>query len=79
LSRTRVTSAALAPESVSEPEKINSLIAPARNTPGLCSPIAKSTASVMLLFPEPLGPTIEVMPPSSGILTGRAKVLKPLI
>ena len=74
-----MTSAALAPESVSEPEKINSLIAPARSTPGLCSPIAKSTASVMLLFPEPFGPTIEVMPPSSGILTGRAKVLKPLI
>jgi hypothetical protein len=34
---------------------------------------------VMLLFPEPLGPTIEVIPPSSGILTGLAKVLKPLI
>jgi hypothetical protein len=79
LSRTRVTSAALAPGSVSEPAKINSLIAPARKTPGLCSPSAKSTASVMLLFPEPLGPTMAVTPASSGILTGRANVLKPLI
>jgi hypothetical protein len=34
---------------------------------------------VMLLLPEPLGPTIAVTPPSSGILTGRAKVLNPLI
>ena len=74
-----MTSAALAAGSVSEPEKITSPIAPARNTPGLCSPSAKSTASVILLFPDPFGPTIEVMPPSSGILTGRANVLKPLI
>jgi len=34
---------------------------------------------VMLLFPEPLGPTIAVTPPERGIRTGRAKVLKPFM
>src|SRR5829696_7284212 len=79
LSSTRVTSAAFAAGSVSEPAKITSLIDPARRTPGLCSPSAKSTASVTLLLPDPFGPTIAVIPPSSGIRTGRAKVLNPLI
>ena len=79
MSKTSVTSAALAAGRDSEPEKINSPMAPARSTPGLCSPRAKRTASVTLLFPDPFGPTIAVIPPSSGILTGRAKVLNPLI
>src|SRR5216683_5844526 len=35
------------------------------------------TASTMLVFPEPLGPTIAVTPPSKRISVGRANVLKP--
>src|SRR5450759_1528062 len=35
------------------------------------------TASTMLVFPEPLGPTIAVTPPSNRISVGRANVLKP--
>jgi hypothetical protein len=33
--------------------------------------------STMLVFPEPLGPTIAVTPPSNRISVGRANVLKP--
>jgi hypothetical protein len=76
---TSVTSATFAAGSDSEPEKISSLIAPARSIPALCSPSAKRTASVILLFPDPFGPTMAVTPPSIGIRTGRANVLKPLM
>jgi hypothetical protein len=46
---------------------------------GLPSPSAKRIASVTLLFPEPFGPTIAVIPPLNGIRTGRANVLKPFM
>src|SRR5437660_11923525 len=42
------------------------------------SPSTHLKASTMLLFPEPLGPTIATMPPSKRISVRRAKVLKPL-
>src|SRR5215210_7927286 len=77
LSRTSVTSATPAGGKESDPEKSKSLIKPARKRLGLPSPRANNTASVMLLLPEPFGPTIAVTPPESGILTGRANVLKP--
>ena len=79
LSKISVTSAAPAGSRESEPEKIKSDIEPARKVPGLPSPSANNTASVMLLFPEPLGPTITVIPSESGIRTGRANVLKPFM
>src|ERR687885_416917 len=74
-----VTSAAPAADKESDPEKITSPIEPARKRAGLPSPRANNTASVTLLFPEPFGPTITVTPAPSGILTGRANVLKPFI
>jgi hypothetical protein len=79
LSKTSVTSAAPATGKESDPEKIKSLIEPARKILGLASPRANRIASVMLLFPEPFGPTIAVTPPESGIRTGRANVLKPFM
>jgi hypothetical protein len=79
LSTTRVTSAAPTAGKESEPEKIRSLIRPARKMLGLPSPSAKRIASVTLLFPEPFGPTIAVIPPLNGIRTGRANVLKPFM
>jgi hypothetical protein len=79
LLKTSVTSAAPTADKESEPEKITSPIEPARKRAGLPSPRANNTASVMLLFPDPFGPTITVIPGSSGIRTGRANVLKPFI
>jgi hypothetical protein len=79
LSRTSVTSAIDAGGRRSDPEKIKSFISPARKMLGLPSPKANRSASVILLFPEPFGPTIAVTPPVSGIRTGRANVLKPFM
>ncbi len=62
LSKTSVTSAVPAAGEESDPEKITSAIEPALKRLGLPSPKANNTASVMLLFPEPLGPTIAVTP-----------------
>jgi hypothetical protein len=74
-----VTSATDAGDRESDPEKIKSFISPARKMLGLPSPRANRSASVMLLFPEPFGPTMAVTPPESGIRTGRANVLKPFM
>src|SRR5919197_3959732 len=41
------------------------------------SPRTHLKASTMLVLPEPLGPTIAVIPPSKTISVERAKVLKP--
>ncbi len=48
----------------SVPEKITSAISPPRNAFADCSPSTQRTASEMLDLPQPLGPTIAVMPGS---------------
>ena len=41
---------------------MTSAISPPRRLLALCSPRIQRTASTMLLLPEPLGPTMPVMP-----------------
>ena len=41
------------------------------------SPMTQRTASMMLDLPQPLGPTMAVMLPSKGTVTGSTKDLKP--
>src|SRR6201999_4620473 len=61
------------------PAEITSCIEAPRIAPGLCSPKAHSTASVMLLLPEPFGPTITLTPGENSRLTRSGKDLKPFI
>ena len=79
LSNTRLTEAIPRRERLSLPEKITSTVFRERSKPKLCSPRHQRTASAMLLLPQPLGPTIAVMPWSKTSSAGWAKVLKPLI
>src|ERR1019366_2162857 len=50
-----------------------------RTASGDCSPSAHSTASVMLDFPEPLGPTITLTPSPKSRRVRSGKDLNPLI
>ncbi len=50
-----------------------------RTVRGLCSPSAQSTASVMLDLPEPLGPTITLMPGANTRFVRSGNDLKPLM
>src|ERR1700704_2717735 len=61
------------------PAELTSCIEPPRIAPGLCAPSAQSTASVMLLLPEPFGPTITLTPGENSRLTRSGKDLKPFI
>ena len=47
---------------MAEPLKMTSAISPPRRLLALCSPSTQRTASTTLLLPEPLGPTMPVMP-----------------
>src|SRR5262249_42268456 len=58
---------------------ITSCIEAPRIAPGLCSPRAQSTASVMLLLPEPLGPTITLTPGKNSSLARSGNDLNPFI
>src|SRR6478672_13032652 len=59
------------------PAKMTSSILPPRRLLAPCSPITHARASTTLDLPEPLGPTMQVMPGSSRIDVAEAKDLKP--
>src|SRR3546814_5357294 len=60
------------------PAKMTSSILPPRSDLAPCSPITQARASTTLDLPEPLGPTMQVMPGSSCSVVDEAKDLKPL-
>src|SRR6202007_206432 len=59
------------------PPKITSCIDEPRTASGDCSPIAHSTASVMLDLPEPFGPTTTLTPGPKSSCVRSGKDLKP--
>ena len=61
------------------PLKSRSRIEVHRRARALCSPSTHRIASETLLFPQPLGPTMVVMPGSSINSTSSAKLLNPRI
>src|SRR3972149_10768309 len=61
----------------SEPEKITSSAFLPRSVFMLCSPNTQRAASAMLDLPEPLGPTIAVIPCPNSKVVRVAKLLKP--
>src|ERR1051325_250795 len=60
------------------PAKMTSSILPPRSDLAPCSPITQANASTTLDLPEPLGPTMQVMPGSSCSVVDEAKDLNPL-
>src|SRR6187549_2595559 len=60
------------------PAKMTSSILPPRNDLAPCSPITHARASTTLDLPEPLGPTMQVMPGSSCRVVDEANDLNPL-
>src|SRR6188472_3692881 len=60
------------------PAKMTSSILPPRRLFAPCSPITHASASTTLDLPEPLGPTMQVMPGSSCNDVDEAKDLNPL-
>src|SRR6476661_1733514 len=60
------------------PAKMTSSILPPRRLLAPCSPITQASASTTLDLPEPLGPTMQVMPGSSWSVVDEAKDLNPL-
>ena len=59
------------------PAKMTSSILPPRSDLAPCSPITQASASTTLDLPEPLGPTMQVMPGSSCSVVEEAKDLNP--
>ena len=59
------------------PLKITSSILSLRNVLGRCSPSAQRIASTTFVFPQPLGPTMAVIPASNFKLTLFANDLNP--
>src|SRR3954464_8949676 len=59
------------------PAKMTSSILPPRNDFAPCSPSTQAIASTTLDFPEPFGPTTQVIPGSKRRVVGAAKDLKP--
>ncbi len=59
------------------PAKMTSSILPPRSDLAPCSPITQASASTTLDLPEPLGPTMQVIPGSSWSVVADAKDLKP--
>ena len=55
---------------LSEPLKMTSSMVPPRSVLALCSPSTQVIASERLLLPQPLGPTMAVMPPAKRTSTG---------
>src|SRR3989338_2489805 len=64
LEKLRLTSANPKAAFLSVPLKITSSMDEPRNSLTLCSPNTQRIASKILLFPQPFGPTIAVMPGS---------------
>src|SRR5690349_6940642 len=60
------------------PAKMTSSILPPRRLLALASPMTQASASTTLDLPEPLGPTMQVMPGSSCSVVAEAKDLNPL-
>src|SRR6188768_2438620 len=60
------------------PAKMTSSILPPRSDLAPCSPITHASASTTLDLPDPLGPTMQVIPGSSCRVVEEAKDLKPL-
>ena len=60
------------------PAKMTSSILPPRSDLAPCSPITQASASTTFDLPEPLGPTMQVMPGSSCSVVEEAKDLNPL-
>src|ERR1700712_5718373 len=60
------------------PAKMTSSILPPRRDFAPCSPITQARASTTLDFPDPLGPTMQVIPGSSWSVVDDAKDLNPL-
>src|SRR3982751_2842160 len=59
------------------PAKMTSSILPPRSDLAPCSPITHARASTTLDLPEPLGPTMQVIPGSSWSVVAEAKDLNP--
>src|SRR6476659_8226537 len=59
------------------PATMTSSILPPRSDFTPCSPITQARASTTLDLPEPLGPTMQVMPGSSCSVVEEAKDLNP--
>src|SRR5882757_3638890 len=59
------------------PAKITSSILPPRSDFAPCSPMTQARASTTLDFPEPLGPTTQVIPGSKRSVVAEANDLKP--
>src|SRR4029079_6690087 len=59
------------------PAKMTSSILPPRSDLAPCSPITQASASTTLDLPEPLGPTMQVIPGSSWRVVAEAKDLNP--
>ena len=79
LSITTSTSAARRWPTPLPPAEITSCIEAPRIAPGLCSPSAQSTASVMFDLPEPLGPTITLTPGENSSFARSGNDLNPFI
>ena len=77
LSNTMVTSAAFFGFLPSAPEKMISSVFCPRRLWTFCSPKTQRTASEILLFPQPFGPTITVIPSANSIVVLSAKDLNP--
>ena len=56
---------------------MTSSILPPRSDLAPCSPMTQASASTTLDLPEPLGPTMQVMPGSRRMWVAEAKDLKP--
>src|SRR3978361_1944382 len=79
LSIVRATSARPRGGRPAVPANMPSSILPPRSDFAPCSPITQASASTTLLLPEPLGPTMQVMPGSSCRVVADANDLKPRI
>src|SRR5919199_6091117 len=77
LSIVRLTSARPSGGRPAVPAKMTSSILPPRRLLAPCSPITQLRASTTFDFPEPFGPTTQVMPGSSRSVVADAKDLKP--
>src|SRR5487761_1211364 len=77
LSMVRVTSAIASAGRWGDPAKMTSSIRPPRSERGPCSPSTQEMASTTLDLPEPLGPTMTLIPGSSASVVLSAKDLNP--
>src|SRR6266487_2222469 len=73
----RVTSARPSGGRDDVPAKTTSSIFPPRSDFAPCSPITQQSASTMLDFPDPFGPTAHVIPGSKRSVVADAKDLNP--